>query len=105
VGGSVAAQAAWHTHQSGDRKTLITSLEADAPMQVLDDKGQPVMPKPIQARLRNSDAQLVPQITSVDFSGALTLNRTGQYTLRITITDEVAKQSTQYQTAIRVTAP
>jgi hypothetical protein len=32
------------------------------------------------------------------------LNRTGEYTLRITITDEVRKKSTQYQTAIGVTA-
>jgi hypothetical protein len=42
---------------------------------------------------------------SADFSAALSLNRSGKYTLRITITDEVRKQSTQYQAAIRVTAP
>jgi hypothetical protein len=74
-------------------------------MQVLDADGQHVMPKPIQVRLHNSDAQVVQRITSVDFSGALTLNRAGEYTLRITIADEVGKKSTQYQTAIRVTAP
>jgi hypothetical protein len=80
-------------------------LAAVMEMQVLDAKGQEVMPKPIQARLRNSDAKVVQQVTSVDFSGTLTLNRAGEYTLRITITDEVRKKSTQYQTAIRVTTP
>jgi hypothetical protein len=80
-------------------------LEAAMEMQVLDANGQPVMPQPIQVRLRNRDAKVVQQITSVDFSGALTLNRAGDYTLRITITDEVGKKSTPYQTAIRVTIP
>jgi hypothetical protein len=74
-------------------------------MQVLDAKGQEVMPKPIHVRLRTSDSKVLQQVTSVDFSGELALNRTGEYTLRITITDEVRKKSTQYQTAIGVTAP
>jgi hypothetical protein len=53
----------------------------------------------------NSDPKVVQQVTSVDFSGALALNRTGEYTLRMTITDEVRKRRTQYQAVIRVTAP
>jgi hypothetical protein len=74
-------------------------------MQVLDAQGQEVMPKPIQVRLRESDPQVVRQVTSVDFAGELTLNRTGAYTLRITVRDEVRQQSTQYQAALRVAAP
>jgi hypothetical protein len=80
-------------------------LETTMAMQVLDAQGQEVLPKPIQVRLRQSDPKVVQQVTSVDFSGELTLNRTGAYTLRITVTDEVGKKSTQYQAAIQVAAP
>jgi hypothetical protein len=81
------------------------SIDTDMRVQVLDAAGKETMPKPITARVRSDNAEVVKQASSVTFSAELVLNRTGQYTLRVTVTDQVGKKTTRLQAPLKVTAP
>jgi hypothetical protein len=74
-------------------------------MQVFDAQGKPVMAKPLRAAVHNENPAVVKDVHRADFSGTVSLNRAGDFTLRITITDTVGKKKAQFETPLRVVAP
>jgi hypothetical protein len=84
-----------------------TSGEIDVEMaiEVFDAQGKPVMPKPLRATVHNEKPAEVKEADWVAFSGLLTLNRAGDFVLRITVSDSVGKKKTQFETPLRVAAP
>lgn len=73
--------------------------------QVLDAQGKEMMPKPITAEVKNDDAEVVRKVGTLTFRGHLMLNRVGDFTLRLIITDRQTNKTTKFEAPLRVTAP
>src|SRR5271165_5186254 len=67
--------------RSQERVDLVSSV------QVLDDKGKELLPKPLETVIKSDDAKLVKETNVATFNGSLHLHRPGDFTLRITVTD------------------
>jgi hypothetical protein len=80
-------------------------IDSDMALDVLDAAGKPVMPRPIRARVQNDQPEVVQKAPFLSFSGEISLNRVGDFTLRVTVSDRVGKKSTQFETPLRVTLP
>jgi hypothetical protein len=63
------------------------------------------MPKPIQSPVHSEDAKVVRAATSITLRGDLTLNRTGEFTLKISLTDKIAKKTVSFEAPMKVTGP
>jgi hypothetical protein len=74
-------------------------------VELLDAEGQSVTPKPVLATFTTDDAEMVKQVTSLNFTGDFALNRPGDFTLRITITDRLAKRTAKFEAPLRILAP
>jgi hypothetical protein len=72
---------------------------------LFDENGKEVTRTPIEASLRTDDEAALKNATHVDFAGQLALNRVGNFTLRISITDRVANKTTRFEAPFRVIAP
>jgi hypothetical protein len=79
----------------------------DALMQVtvLDSQGKEVKGKGVEARLRVDDLDKVRRATVLTFTGDLSLNRVGRFTLRIRVTDRLGRQSAMFEAPLHVRAP
>lgn len=80
-------------------------IDTTMTLEVLDAKGKEMMPKPIKVEIKNDDPDVVRQSAFVTYRGQVTLNRTGDFTLRITVTDNIAKKTIKFETPLKVTAP
>lgn len=80
-------------------------IDTDMEMEVLDSAGKSVMPNPIRAQLQNDKPDVVQKAPYLTFSGELSLNRAGDFTLRVKVNDRVGKKSAQFETPLRVTLP
>jgi hypothetical protein len=78
-------------------------IDVEMAIHVLDRGGKPVMPRPIRASVHAEKPEEVKQINRLALSGVLTLNRTGDFVLRITLTDKMAKKEVSFETPIVVT--
>jgi hypothetical protein len=74
-------------------------------VQVLDGKGNPAAPRPLLAKLESADKDVVAKATSLTFRGNFVLNRAGEYTLRITVTDRLADRKTTFEAPLSVREP
>ena len=63
------------------------------------------VPKPIRAAIHNEKPEEVKQITTIRFTGQLVLHRAGDFVLRVTVTDKMAKKKTTFEAPLRVTPP
>lgn len=86
-----------------DRGQGEIDLEFD--IRVFDGQGKPVTPKPIRAAFHNEDPAVVKQVGRLNFKGEMTLNRPGEFVLRLTLTDKLAKKTTTFEAPMRVAAP
>jgi hypothetical protein len=82
-----------------------SKIDAEMKVDVLDAKGKPTMPKPIVACVKQDDPDIIKKITSLNFNGNLALNRSGSFTLRLTVTDKVGNRTTKFEVPLKVTAP
>jgi hypothetical protein len=80
-------------------------IDVDLEILVLDTKGNSVMPKPIRATVHNEKPEEVKQIERLNLSGALSLNRPGDFVLRIAVTDKMSKKKVSFEAPLHVTAP
>ena len=80
-------------------------LEVELEIQVLDAKGNPVMPKPIRATVHNEKPEEVQKTEYLALSGTLSLNRPGDFVLRIALTDKMSKKKVSFEAPLHVTAP
>jgi hypothetical protein len=81
--------------------------EFDVEMQteVLDASGKPVMPRPIRAAVHNEKPEEVKEIESLRLWSSLTLNRPGDFVLRVSLTDKMTKKKVTFETPLKVSAP
>lgn len=80
-------------------------IDTEMQVQVFDAQGRGLMPRPIQASIRTTDADVVKQAPHLTFRGEMALNRSGDFTLRVTVTDTVGKKTATFESPLRVTAP
>jgi hypothetical protein len=80
-------------------------LEVEMVIQVLDAKGKPLMPKPIRSVVHNEDAKVVKSATTIRLRGQLALNRPGEFVLKITLTDKIAKKTVEFEAPMKVINP
>jgi hypothetical protein len=74
-------------------------------VQVFDAQGKPVMPRPIRAAVHNEKPAEVKGIDRLTFSALLALNRSGEFVLRVTVSDTIGRKKAQFEAPLRVTAP
>jgi hypothetical protein len=74
-------------------------------MLTTDAEERPLMPVPIQVQLATEDPEQVAKLRSVDFSGSLTLNRVGAFSLCLTAVDEVTGKRAEVRVPLHVTSP
>jgi hypothetical protein len=84
-----------------DRSRDEIDLEMD--VRVLDKTGKPVAPKGVRAGAHSEDAAAVKAATHASFSGELTLNRPGDFVLRITVTDKHTGKAATFEAPMHVT--
>jgi hypothetical protein len=80
-------------------------IDVEMEMTVLDEKGKPVIPKPIRAAAHTEKPDEVKHATSVTLPGTVGLNRPGEFVLRIVVTDKLTNKKLTFETPLRVTAP
>jgi hypothetical protein len=80
-------------------------IDVQMEIDVLDAAGKPVMPKPIRTGVHNENPEEVKEATRLSLSTGLSLNRAGNFTLRITVTDTLAKKKVVFESPLRVTSP
>jgi hypothetical protein len=79
------------------------TLDLEMSVQIEDDKKQPTMAKPITVPAASDNAEAVGKTETVTFTGFITTNRPGKFTVKITVTDKVSKQSTTWEFPVTVT--
>lgn len=77
-------------------------LDLQMTVQVYDDKRQPQMPKPVVVSAATDDAAAVAKTEQVTFTGFLTANRVGTFTVRIAVTDNLTKQTVTWEFPLTV---
>lgn len=80
-------------------------LDVEMTIQVFDLKGNPLMPKPIRKGVHSEDPKFVKAATAINLRGELTLNREGEFVLKVSLTDKVAKKTVTFETPLKVTKP
>lgn len=104
VGGLVGETLHFHLLVVGfDKSTKKVQTRLTAT--VLDKDGKVVSPKPlfVEANLLNPDEAV--KATEAAFNGAITLNRAGDFKLRIVVEDLIGKQKATFEAALKVTEP
>lgn len=86
-----------------DRST--GELDVEMTIQVFDLKGNPLMPKPIRKGVHSEDPKAVKAATLINLRGELTLNREGEFVLKVSLTDKVAKKTVAFEAPLKVTRP
>jgi hypothetical protein len=74
-------------------------------LQVLDEQGKDVLPKPIEVLAAHGKAEDVESAIKLTFKGAITLSRAGDYKLRIVLEDSQGKQNAKFETPLKVAVP
>ncbi|WP_020472840.1 hypothetical protein [Zavarzinella formosa] len=82
-------------------KKLSLTMKAE----VLDSAGKPVDAKPIIANADTTDPEKLASLIQANFTGTLALNRVGEFKLKITVEDNVAKKTVTFETPVKVLAP
>jgi hypothetical protein len=80
-------------------------LDNEMTVQVLDRAGKELLPKPLRVTAEKDDAKLVKELPVLDFSGFLVLTKTGEFTLKITVTDRNSRKTATFETPLKVTTP
>ena len=80
-------------------------IDIEMVVRVLDAEGHPTMPVPIRATVVSDDADVVKRATNVNLNGSMPLNRAGDFTLNITVTDRVGKKTTEFEAPLHVASP
>ena len=80
-------------------------LDIEMTIQVFDAKDKPVMPKPIRTVVHSEDPKVVKTATAITLRGELTLNRPGEFVLKIALTDKVTKKTVTFEAPLKVANP
>lgn len=87
----------------GHEKTKKLSLTMTA--EILDKAGKPIDAKPIVVNAETTEADKLASPVPPTFNGAIMLHREGEFTLRVTVKDNVADKKTTFEAPLRVITP
>lgn len=104
VGGTVS-QTLYFTARGVGFDKSTGEIDLQFTIEVLDAKGKPVMPKPISTPVRHEDADVVKAATVINLRGEITLNRPGDFILKISLIDKIGKKTTTFEAPMKVTTP
>jgi hypothetical protein len=77
-------------------------IDVEMEVAVLDANGKPVTPKAVHSEYHNEKPEEVKKQTRIQFSSSLALNRAGNFTLRVTVTDRMTKKKLVFEAPMRV---
>lgn len=80
-------------------------IDVEMTIEIFDAKGKPTMPKPIRSVVHNEDPKVVPTVGFITLRGELALNRPGEFKLKVSLTDKVAKKTVSFEAPLKVTSP
>jgi hypothetical protein len=80
-------------------------IDNELTVQVLDKSGKELTPKPLRMTAQKDDEKVVKELPALDFGGWVVLTKAGEFTLRVTVTDNHTKKSATWEAPLKVTAP
>jgi hypothetical protein len=80
-------------------------FDLELAIQVFDAAGKPVMPKPLIAPLHSEKADVVRNTPILPLRGEITLNRAGDFVLKVTLTDKKAKKTATFEAPLKAVEP
>jgi hypothetical protein len=80
-------------------------IDVEMRIEVLDEKGKVLTPKPIKVVLHSEKPEEVREAKVLNFSAELALHRPGDFRLRITLSDLQSKKSVKFEAPMKVIAP
>lgn len=87
----------------GYDKSKKVSLTMKA--EVLDATGKSIDAKPLIINAETTDPDKLAGLIQANFNGTLALHRVGEFKLKITVEDNVAKKTVTFETPVKVVAP
>lgn len=80
-------------------------IDSEMTVQVLDKGGKELLPQPLRMTAKKDDEKLVKDLPALDFSGWVVLTKAGEFTLRVSVTDNNSKKTATWEAPLKVTAP
>lgn len=80
-------------------------IDNEMTVQVLDKDKKELMPRPLRMVAEQDDPKIVKELPALDLSGRVMLNKAGEFTLRVTVTDRNSKKTATFEAPLKVTAP
>src|SRR5262249_10176808 len=80
-------------------------IDNEITVQVLDKDRKETLPRPLRYVAEKDDPAIVKGLAALDLSGWLVMNKAGEFTLRITVTDRNSKKTSTFEAPVKVTAP
>jgi len=80
-------------------------IDEELTVQVLDKDKKALMPKPLRMVTEQDDPKVVKESPTLEFGGWVTLNKAGDFTLRITVTDRNSKKTATFEAPVKIAAP
>jgi hypothetical protein len=80
-------------------------IDNELTVQVLDKDKKELMPKPLRMTAKKDDEKVVKELPALDFGGWVVLTKAGEFTLRVSVTDNNSKKSATFEAPLKVTAP
>lgn len=72
---------------------------------ILDNDGKDIGAKPLEVKGDITDPAKAAESRQANFTGSVSLNRAGEFKLKIVVEDTIAKQTTTYEVPLKVIAP
>jgi hypothetical protein len=80
-------------------------VDAEMSIQMLDAKGKELMPKAIIVNIASDDPEVVKKANFLTLNGQVSLNRPGEFTLIVKVTDKLAKKTAELALPVKVMEP
>ncbi len=85
--------------------TTQKKVRTQLTMHILDLEGKETLPKPALTKAYLDKPEDVGKAIQVNFNGLITLNRAGDYKLKIVVEDSIGKHQAVFEAPLKVTAP
>lgn len=103
--GGLLGQSLYFTLQAIGFDRTQGKLSLEMKVQLFDENSEPLMPQPIYAELASDDADVVAEVPHVTFSGQMALNRAGEFTIEVIVTDRISGEDVVFSAPFAVHNP
>ena len=80
-------------------------IDVEMEVEVLDARGKVVTSRPIRTGIRSEEADEVKRADRINLSSNLTLNRPGDFVLRLTVLDKMTGKKVAFESPLKVSGP